>query len=120
VGHDNPAYADRLKRYVEVARKRKDPERLARARWDYESLPIRYEFAQKVVLYTHARQSEGGSSADHPGHPVRPHWRRGHLRNQRHGPGLTLVKRIAIPAVLVNSHLFAGDRVEAGVTYILK
>jgi sarcosine oxidase delta subunit len=120
IGHDNPAYAERLKRYVEVAHKRKDPERLARARWDYESLPIRYEFAQKVILYTHARQTEGELSLGHPGYPVRPHWRRGHLRNQRHGPGLTLVKRIAIPAVLVNAHLFAGDRAEVGVTYVLK
>jgi hypothetical protein len=105
---------------MEVARKRKDPERLARARWDYESLPIRYEFAQKVVLYTHERQTEGAWSPGHAGHPVQPHWRRGHLRNQRHGPGLTLVKRIAIPAVLVNAHLFAGDRAESWATYVLE
>lgn len=89
---------------------------MTQARWDYESLPIRYEFAQKVVLYTHEKQAEGTSSGGHPGHPVKPHWRRGHLRNQRYGHGLTLVKRIAIPAVLVNAHLFA----EAQATYVLK
>ncbi len=42
------------------------------------------------------------------------------VRNQRHEPGLTLVKRIAIPAVLVNAHLFAGDKAEARATYVLK
>jgi hypothetical protein len=37
------------------------------------------------------------------GRTVAPHMRRGHWRRQRHGPGSTLVKRVRIAPVLVNS-----------------
>lgn len=38
-----------------------------------------------------------------PGLPKRPHLRRGHIRNQRHGPSLQFVKRIWIEPVFVNA-----------------
>jgi hypothetical protein len=48
---------------------------------------------------------------------VAPHRRRGHYRMQACGPGLTLRRRIAVAAVLVNGHLFLGERAEASATY---
>lgn len=34
--------------------------------------------------------------------PVRPHLRRGHIRNQKHGPGLAFEKKVWIAPVIVN------------------
>jgi hypothetical protein len=33
------------------------------------------------------------------------------------GPGLSQRRRVAVPAVLVNGHLFVGDRADASATY---
>lgn len=108
IGPDNPSYAERLKRYVKVAHKSKDPERIAEAEWNLNVLPVRYSFAQNVKLYRKERET------DHKGEPtgkhIAPHWRKGHYRMQPYGPHNSLRKRIAIPAVLVNAHLFLGEQ----------
>jgi hypothetical protein len=46
--------------------------------------------------YVTAREMSAGTHAS-----PRLHWRRGHFRNQRHGPGFSLVKTIWIEPVLV-------------------
>ena len=49
--------------------------------------------------------------ANHDGRSPRAHWRRGHWRRQRHGPGLTLVVlRWIRPTVVMKDH---GEPVEA-------
>jgi hypothetical protein len=50
------------------------------------------------------------------GRVVAPHWRRGHYRMQACGPGLSQRRPIAVPAVLVNVHLFLGPREWAAAT----
>jgi hypothetical protein len=42
-------------------------------------------------------------SADGTGGPVRPHLRRGHIRNQPHGPGNSEVRRIFIQPMFINA-----------------
>ena len=48
---------------------------------------------------------EGGEKG---GWTVTPHWRRGQWRSQPCGTGRSEGKLVAIPAVLVNGHLFLG------------
>src|SRR5260370_38624067 len=76
LGPANPAHYERLKRYAKVARK-KGPERQAKAEADVQTAPVRYGFAQEVVLY---RQESGEGSAEGDGRggwTVTPHLRRG-------------------------------------------
>lgn len=51
--------------------------------------------------------------AEHGGHhaPPRLHWRRGHIRRQRHGPGRAMVKKVWIAPMLV------GDAKRGVVTH---
>lgn len=73
-----------------------------------------YSFDQSVKLYSR----EGGDCEETgEGSPVRPHWRRGHWRTQRHGVGLSLRKRLRIAPVLVRRDRFAGDLSNTKVTY---
>lgn len=48
---------------------------------------------------------------------VRAHWRRGHFRNQQHGPGRQLRKLVWIMPVLVNSAAMAEDSQLPGHIY---
>ena len=65
---------------------------------------------------------EVGSASTGPGGSgVRAHWRRGHWRQQRHGVGLALVKRLWIKPVLVGANhddatSLAGHVYTTGVT----
>jgi hypothetical protein len=100
----NPVHLKRLQHYVDVARKKKS-ERLAKAQRDVRQHPQILEINQEVLLKT-ARErdrTEGGTERE-----VGPHRRKGHHRRQRHGPALSLVKRIWIPPTRVNWHKFAG------------
>jgi hypothetical protein len=105
VGPDNPAHYARLERHVQASRRSGDAERLANAEFDLWALPVRYRLAQDVRLYR-VEAAEGGEGA---GRMVAPHW--------RCGPGLSQRRRIAVPAVLVNAHLFLGSRERASATY---
>jgi hypothetical protein len=121
LGPANPSHYERLKRYAKVARK-KGPERQERAEADLRTAPVRYGFAQEVVLY---RREQDEASAEANGNvsggwTVAPHWRRGHWRAQACGPGRAERKRVAIPAVLVNAHLFVGAASDTQTTSRLR
>jgi hypothetical protein len=105
LGPENPSYHQRLQRYAKVARK-KDRERVEVADIDLLTHPMRFAFAEEVVLF----QKEGVPAEANGGGAwtVRPHWRSGHWRLQPCGPGRSERKRIAIPSVLVNSHLMVA------------
>lgn len=45
----------------------------------------------------------GSTEEAAPGMPVRPHLRRGHIRNQHHGPQNSLIKKIWIEPTFVNA-----------------
>jgi hypothetical protein len=59
--------------------------------------------------------------ADHEpipsGREMPPHWRRGHWRSQRHGPGNTLTKTIFVNPVLVRGDRAVGELAETVATY---
>jgi hypothetical protein len=49
--------------------------------------------------------------SDHEGHSLKAHLRRGHFRNQRHGPQLAQTRLIWIEATMVNAEEApAGDK----------
>jgi hypothetical protein len=79
-------------------------------------MPVRYAFAQEVTLY-HKAQATGQHGTGEGGWTVSPHWRRGHWRWQPYGLGRSERRRVAIPSILVNAHLFAGAPSDTVTTY---
>jgi len=102
LGPENPSHHRRLEHFAQVARK-KHKDRIEQADLDLLAHPMRYGFAEEVVLFHRepGEAQENGSG----GWSLKPHWRRGHWRWQPCGPGRSERRRIAIPSVLVNGHL---------------
>jgi hypothetical protein len=115
-GAANPSHLARLKRHAEKARKR-GPEQYEKAQMQVQAMPYRYSFAQQVTLFHEeqaARHHEGDGSS---GCTHAPHWRRGHWRNAPCGPGRQARRRVMIPSVLVNDHLFLGPLSDTLATF---
>lgn len=62
-----------------------------------------------IVRYCGAQFSHHGTSEGSSGELAKSHWRRGHWRNQPHGPQLTLIKRVWIRPVLVKAEAGAQE-----------
>jgi hypothetical protein len=108
VGYDNESHANRLARRAAKGRSDMNAKLL-------KALPVVYEIDQSVKLVkTVARASDLGESS---GRCVHPHHRRGHYRMQAHGTGRAQRRRIRVPPVFVNSHLFLGKIGQTEVTY---
>jgi hypothetical protein len=116
LGPANPSYYERLKRYAKLARKR-GREQQEKAEMEVGMMPVRYAFAQEVTLYRRENSEEHAEPSGRGGWMVSPHWRRGHWRFQACGPGRAERRRLAIPSVLVNAHLFAGSTSDTVTTY---
>jgi hypothetical protein len=114
LGPANPSYYERLKRHATLARKR--GREVEKADLEVRLVPIRYSFAQEVTLYRREPTTDQNSAGE-GGWTVSPHWRRGHWRWQPCGPGKTERRRVAIPSVLVNGHLFVGSQADTMATY---
>lgn len=106
-GVDNQSHEDRLKRYLDKARKGKGKNDVEKAERELRLLPVVYSFAQEVNL---SRQDRMSSSEvlEPTGRHLHPHWRSGHIRTQHYGTALTESRLIYIAPVLVNSHLLLG------------
>jgi hypothetical protein len=78
-----------------------------------KTIPIYYDFEQKIHLATYESSTHSGHSGIH----LKPHWRRGFYKMQPFGVGRTGRKRIRIAPVLVNSHLFGGNFSQTKVEY---
>ena len=98
-GYENPAYAEKLDRYISKADT--DKKRF-QATLDKQTLPFILNYHRSTVTY---HRSSAPSDGDPTGRTVGPHWRRGHYRIQRFGAGLQESKRIRIAPVFVNLHL---------------
>jgi hypothetical protein len=115
LGAANPSHYERLKRYAKLARKR-GPERLEKAEMEVRLMPMQYAFAQEVTLFQKERATDQHGEGE-GGWTVSPHWRRGHWRWQACGVGRSERRRVAIPSVLVNGHLFVGSPADTVATY---
>jgi hypothetical protein len=115
LGPANPSHFERLKRYAKLARKR-GREQQEKAEMEVRMMPVRYAFAQEVTLYQ-KEPVTGQHGNGEGGWTVSPHWRRGHWRWQPCGVGRVERRRVAIPSVLVNAHLFAGAPSDTVATY---
>jgi hypothetical protein len=116
LGPANPSDYERLKRYAQLARKRGREQR-ERAEAELWTAPVRYAFAQEVTLYQWEPGKVRAAGNGAGGWTVTPHWRRGHWRSQACGPGRSERRRVAIPSVLVNGHLFLGAAVDTVARY---
>jgi hypothetical protein len=117
LGPANPSHYERLQKYAKLARKR-GQEEIAKAEMEVRMAPVRYSFAQEVTLFHHETGSVEGNGSG--GWTVSPHWRRGHWRWQACGVGRQERRRVAIPSVLVNGHLFVGSASDTMTTYRMK
>jgi hypothetical protein len=115
LGPANPSHHERLKRYAKLARKR-GREQLEKAEMDLRLMPVRYAFAQEITLFHREPVTQPHANGE-GGWTVSPHWRRGHWRSQPCGPGRSERRRVAIPSVQVNGHLFAGSPADTMATY---
>jgi hypothetical protein len=117
LGPANPSHYERLQKYAKLARKR-GQEETVKAEMEVRTAPVRYAFAQEVTLYHRETGLVEGNGTG--GWTVSPHWRRGHWRWQACGVGRQERRRVAIPSVLVNAHLFAGTPSDTMTTYRTK
>lgn len=117
LGPANPSHYERLQKYAKLARKR-GQEEMVKAEMEVRMAPVRYSFAQEVTLYHHETGSVEGNG--NGGWTVSPHWRRGHWRSQPCGTGRQDRRRVAIPSVLVNGHLFLGSASDTMTTYRMR
>jgi hypothetical protein len=115
LGPANPSHYERLKRYAKLARRR-GRDQQEQAEMELRTMPVRYAFAQEVTLYR-KEQATGQHGIGKDDWTVTPHWRRGHWRWQPCGPGRQERRRVAIPSVLVNGHLFLGTPADTVATY---
>jgi hypothetical protein len=117
LGPANPSHYERLKKHSKVARKR--GREVEKADLEVRLVPMRYAFAQEVTLYRREQTTEHHGNGN-GGWTVSPHWRRGHWRFQACGPGRQERRRVAIPSLLVNGHLFVGAMSDTVATYRVK
>jgi len=118
LGTANPSHYERLKRYAKLARKRGQD--VEKADMEVQMMPVRYAFAQEVTLYRREQATDHQEAGESGGWTVSPHWRRGHWRLQPFGPGRSERRRVAIPSVLVNGHLFLGTASDTLATYRMR
>jgi|HubBroStandDraft_2_1064218.scaffolds.fasta_scaffold15098_7 hypothetical protein len=77
--------------------------------------PFVYELDQHVVLH---RTVESAAELGEPtGRVLTPHHRRGYYRMQPCGPKNSLRRRVRVPPVFVNKHLFLGSMADARALY---
>lgn len=111
VGYANPDRAAALEKYL-----KKKTHHAEANRQELRTMPVVFGFEQGVRLYEREGLEHGGHG-DATGRIVAPHWRRGHFRMQRHGHGLTEVKRVFIRPVMVRADLFSGSSSATATVY---
>lgn len=109
----------RLKRLSKAACSKKQS-KAARAAAVLGAMPKLIAFRQEIEFCRNQQRTNGSHSENlNPGEsaPRKPHWRRGHFRHQRVGPGRIASKLTFIKPVLVNRLFFGGDEKDTEVVY---
>lgn len=112
-GPHNADHLAKLKSYVSRA---KSQEKREQAELECHLHPYLFEFEQTVQTYS---RSKSDQESDNNGTKKRPHWRRGHYRQQKVGEGRTDTRRVRIPPILVNADLYIGEVLDAKAIYEL-
>lgn len=115
VGPSDPKKLTKLKR--RKAGNRKD--RLRHLRLAKQKMPTLITFEQEVTfdLKRKLPETSGEQSSHLTSNLKKPHWRKGHFRMQRFGPGRSKSKLKFIPPVFVNRRLFHGNESDTKSVY---
>lgn len=116
IGPQNGSEYERLQRYVKVANKTKNLDRINKARSNLQNHPTIYALNQEVKLVRSVKKIDETGRIE-TGRIISPHHRRGHYRTQHYGIGNSKVKRIRILPVFVNAHLFTDTLDKTKVIY---
>jgi hypothetical protein len=87
-----------------------------RARLQLAALPTYFQFDQKVKAFDE-QQAPASSASGTTGSPKKPHWRRGHWRQQRVGQGRKEQELRWIRPMLIRADRFGGDLKDTTTTY---
>ena len=79
-------------------------------------MPEFFQFDQKIKAFEDHR-SDSNKVSDHHGTSKKPHWRRGHWRQQAVGQGRTQRELTWIRPMLINARQFKGDLKDTTTTY---
>jgi len=116
LGPYNKAYYDRLN--LLKNKKNITPAQMRSTTAELTTHPFIFEINQNVETHSSATIDPTGITSDQRGNN-KPHWRKGHYRMQRYGKDLVEMKRVRIPPVLVNAHLFIGNHINNKIVYDL-
>lgn len=100
---ENPSYYKRMERWLGLAKKNKNQEKVLELTRGLRQMPIYYKLKTVPKLYVIEQRDDNHGKQG--GWTVTPHRRKAFYKMQHYGPGNTLRKRIRIPAVFVNEHL---------------
>lgn len=87
-----------------------------RARLHLASFPTYFHFDQKVKAFDE-QQAPASPASGNTGSPKKPHWRRGHWRQQRVGQGRLEQELRWIRPMLIRADRFGGDLKDTTTTY---
>ena len=88
----------------------------AKAQLRLGTLPTYFEFDQKIPAFEDHRTPQGQAIL-HGCNAKKPHWRKGHWRQQRTGEGRNESTRVWIKPILINSDRFVGGLKDTKVTF---
>ena len=113
-GPVDPSGFERLKRL----KKGKNALKAKRAKLLMQTMPRLIELEQNVTVFREQSEATPSRTGREGSHSLKsPHWRRGHFRQQRVGPGRTDTKLVFIKPVLINKEFFVGDLKDTRATY---
>lgn len=105
----NPSHLERTRRRLKRGAKL-DANAIEAATHVHWLLPT-----QEIVVRGPSAPADDAGDGSHAS--PQPHWRKGHWRNQRVGPGRAGVKRVLIRPVFVRRAAFVGDLADTSVVY---
>lgn len=95
----------------------KDRKASSKARLLLGILPEYFQFDQKIKAFGESSRDRS-DVLDSDGTPKKPHWRRGHWRQQPIGPGRVSREVRWIRPILINAGQFLGDLKDTTTTYV--
>lgn len=95
----------------------KDDATARRAKLRLGTIPEVFEFSQTIKAFE-VERNDSGVGKSHEVNRKKPHWRRGHWRNQAVGQGRSQRELRWILPILINAAQFKGDLKDTSTTYV--